>query len=168
MGLLSLILGKRAPARAVATPVPVLRAGASLAQIEAAEAELLKRPQVPYELTHRFAPGVYLRGVVIPAGCEVTGAEHTTDHFNILQRGRVLVLCGDTVTELRAPCVFIAEAGVRKVVRTLEETEWLNIHPTEETDISKIEAAFVKYSETFKLHAASADALPCSNEKGAA
>ena len=157
MRLLPRIFGR---ARAsVPDRVLALGAGATLAQIETVEAQLLRQPQVHAPVIHRFAPGVYMRTVIIPAGCNALGHEHLTDHFNVILRGRVLVLCGGRVEEIRAPAVFVASAGVRKVVHTLEETEWANIHPTTETDLTKIEAAFVRHSPTFELHAAEAAAL---------
>ncbi len=154
MGLISRLLGRETPAR-----VLTLGAGASLAQIERVEGELLRRPQVDAPVLHRFAPGVYLRTIIMPAGCDVIGHEHTTEHFNVVLRGRALVLCEGRVEIVQAPAVFVSGAGVRKVLHILEEMEWATIHPTRETDLEKLEKALIVKSETWKLHALEVAAL---------
>ena len=49
----------------------------------------------------------------------------------------------EEVIHLKAPCIFESEAGVAKVAYFHADTVWLNIHPTKETDLSKIEAAVI-------------------------
>jgi quercetin dioxygenase-like cupin family protein len=134
-------------------------AGASLAQIERVEADMLRRPQVEVPVCHRFAPGVYLRSVVMPAGSNVIGHEHLTEHFNIVLRGRALVLCEGVVSEIVAPDVFVSGAGVRKVLHILEECEWATLHPTAETDPERLETELIRKSASFALHAAEVAAL---------
>lgn len=116
-------------------------------------------PQLEIPVRHQFAPGCYVRTVILPAGAQAIGHEHTTDHFNVILRGRVRVLCDGKVEELRGPCMFLAAAGSRKVVMALEETEWSNIHPTTETDLIKLENTLVRKSAAWLLSRAEAEAL---------
>jgi hypothetical protein len=147
------------PAPAEVAPLLVLGGGLSLAEIERAEAEELRRPQIDIPVLHRFAPGLYLRTVVMPAGARVIGHEHTTEHFNFVLRGRCLVATGDRVEEIVGPCVFPSGAGVRKVLLILEETVWATAHPTTETNLVTLEATLIRKSPTWQRHAAELAAL---------
>lgn len=109
----------------------------------------LKFPQVPTAVGHRFAPGVYLRSIFMPAGSRVIGHKHKTTHFNIVLAGRCQVIDEDKVVELVAPFVFVSEAGTKKILNIIEDTIWATIHPTEETDISILEDALVTKSQAY-------------------
>lgn len=98
---------------------------------------------------HTFLPGLYLRKVTMPEGAMVIGHEHLTRHTNVIIRGRVKVMIDGVTEELVAPYQFISEAGVRKTLYIVEETDWLTVHLTDETDIQKLEDSIIKKSETF-------------------
>ncbi len=123
------------------------------AEIERAEGRILQLPQVDLPLIHRFAPGVYLRTVVMPAGSVIIGHEHTTEHFNIVLSGRAEVLFDGRVETVKAGDIFTSGAGVRKVLHVLETCTWATIHPTEETDLEKIESKLIRKSDTWQAHA---------------
>jgi hypothetical protein len=107
--------------------------------------ELAKLPQEDAPVTHRFAPGVYLREIAMPADSIVIGRVHRTRHFNVLLSGACLIVHADgTQEELRAPMTFISEAGVQKVLYILEDMRWQTIHPTEETDLAKLDEMLVE------------------------
>jgi hypothetical protein len=118
-------------------------------QAETLEKALLERPQVEMPLKHQFAPGVYFREILMPAGTFVVGHEHKTDHFNVILTGRARVLIDGVVEELAAPAVFRSGPGVRKVLYILEDMRWATIHPTQETDVDKLEAELIVKSPTF-------------------
>jgi len=109
------------------------------------EKECLKLEQVECPVTHDFADGVYIRKTQMPAGTFAIGKRHRFKTYNILLRGKITVFMGEhlPVKELKAPCTFISDAGVKKMAFFHEDTEWLNIHPTEETDIKEIENIFI-------------------------
>jgi quercetin dioxygenase-like cupin family protein len=117
--------------------------------LEAMEAELLKHPQVEAPLTHHFAPGVYMREVFMPAGCIFIGHEHTTEHFNIVLSGAGKVVIDGQTSRIVAPCVFSSGVGVRKAIIIEEDMRWLTVHPTDETDIEKLEAKLIRKSDYF-------------------
>lgn len=124
--------------------------------VEELEARLLPTAQTKIKYFHTFAPGVYVREAHVEGGTIGIGHEHTTKNVNVLLKGRVKIVAGDSVLEMAAPCVFVAEPGVRKVAHFLEDTIWLNVlhNPTDETDLRKLEDLFVIKSQTFLEHEA--------------
>lgn len=122
-------------------------------QVEAKEAQMLVEGEhVECPLRHDFAPGVYLRTVLMPAGVMVIGHEHKTRHFNVVHSGKARVLIGGAVADIVAPCIFVSEPGVRKVLLILESMEWSTIHPTHETDLAKLEELLIIKSQAFLHH----------------
>jgi hypothetical protein len=90
--------------------------------------------------THHFAPGVYLREMVIPKGMILTGAIHKTRHLNICSAGDISVLTTEGVRRIKAPCVIMSEAGCKRAGFAHENTVWTCIHenPANETDVGKL------------------------------
>jgi len=115
--------------------------------------ECAKLEQVPCPVVHDFADGVYVRKTTMPAGTFAIGKCHKFKTYNILLRGKITVYMGEhvPVREFTAPCTFTSDAGIKKIAFFHEETEWLNIHPTEETDLEKIEKAFIIPDTEFVL-----------------
>lgn len=130
------------------------KVGVTNAEIEALEADRLTRPSVFIRVEHTFAPGVIVRTMYVPAETEVIGHEHKVQHINMLIKGSCEILAGDEVIRLKAPLIFVADAGVRKVARFHEESVWANIlpNPTNETEPEKIEELFVVKSATYRAH----------------
>lgn len=90
-------------------------------------------------VVHRFTPGCYLREIFMPAGTRVIGKIHTTEHFNILLKGRVTVITAEGSEHIQAPYTFVSKAGVQKVVDIHEDCVWQTVHITKETDLEVIE-----------------------------
>lgn len=110
--------------------------------------ELAKFQQTECPVVHRFAPGVYLREIHMPADTVVIGKVHKTEHFNILVKGACLIVHQDgTREELRAPMTFVSKAGVQKVLYILEDMIWQTVHVTQETDMEKLAAEIVEPCE---------------------
>jgi quercetin dioxygenase-like cupin family protein len=89
--------------------------------------------------SHHFAPGVYAREYFIPKGSVVIGKIHKTEHFNIVCKGKCSVSTEDGPLVFEGPCVFVSRPGVKKAVYAFEDTTWITIHVTEETDLERIE-----------------------------
>lgn len=117
-------------------------------KVELLEAMMLQCPQVDVPLSHLFAHGVYMRMGTIPKGSFLVGHMHTTDHLNVLFSGRVSVLMNGEVTTLTGPCVFKADAGVRKLIYAHEDATLANVHGTHETDLDRIEDELIVKSDT--------------------
>lgn len=94
-------------------------------------------------LKHTFGDGIYVRDLTIPKDTLVVGKIHRKRTLNVLLKGEITVLTEEGVRRLKAPLYFISPAGSKKIGYTHEETVWLNVHPTEETDLDKIEAEVI-------------------------
>jgi hypothetical protein len=129
----------------------IIASALSPVQIEAVEKQLLELTQIDVPLVHRFAPGIYLREVTMPAGAFIIGHEHKTEHFNVVLKGKADVMMdGKIVDTIIGPCTFVSSAGVRKLLHIHEEMIWQTIHATLETDLAKLEEALIIKSESFK------------------
>lgn len=103
--------------------------------------ELAKYPQTECPLKHHFAPGVYVREILMPAETIIIGHIHKTEHLNILIQGACFIVHeGGRREELRAPMTFVSKAGIQKVLYITEDMIWQTVHVTTETDIEKLEA----------------------------
>lgn len=92
---------------------------------------------------HRFAPGVYARELFIPAGQMIVGKPHKTEHLNIISGGTISYATVDGFNTVSAPYTFTSKAGIQKVVYAHTDTTWTTIHPTDETDLVKLEHELV-------------------------
>lgn len=126
----------------------------AISVVEKAEAALIDLPQVECPVTHHFAPGVYCRQIVMPAGSIVIGHEHMTEHLNFVLKGRAVVMVDGVRHDVQAPFVITSKPGTRKVALVLEDLVWVTVHPTTETDVEKLEATLIRKSQTFLEHCA--------------
>jgi hypothetical protein len=129
---------------------PPLRREPTREEIAAVVEELQTQPQVPCPVTHRFAPGVYLREIFMPAGTIVIGAEHRTEHFNVVLTGRARLQVAGQWEEIAAPCTFVSKPGVQKTLRILEDMRWQTIHPTTKTDPEELEAELIVVTDQYR------------------
>lgn len=91
-------------------------------------------------LTHKFAEGVYVREIFIPKGYVLTGKIHKHSHPNFLMQGEVIVITEEGGREhLKAPLSMISAPGTKRAIMALEDTVWITVHVTNETDLVKIE-----------------------------
>ena len=89
-------------------------------------------------LTHTFGDGVYIRQITMPANTVVVSEIHTTNHPYFVIKGKVSVLTEDGTVCIKAPYWGMTKAGTKRVLRIHEETVWITVHATEETDPVKI------------------------------
>lgn len=114
-------------------------------QILQLEDVISKLPQVNLDdnTAHYFAPGIYTRLLVIPAGVVLTGKIHRHEIMNVLVSGTIKVTTDDGVEELTGPMIFNSKAGTKKAAYAITDVIWLNIHPTKLTDLDEIEREFI-------------------------
>ncbi len=105
----------------------------------ALENEMRKHPQLEDQVTHHFAPGVYARELFIPKGALLTGKIHKTEHLNIISQGKIIVSNMGESRTITAPHILVSKPGTKRAGYALEDTIWITIHPTLETDLIKIE-----------------------------
>lgn len=97
-------------------------------------------------LKHSFAPGVYVREIFIPKGMLIVGKLHKHAHPNFLMSGDVSVATEEGVKRIKGPCSMISPAGTKRVVFAHEDTVWITVHVTQETDLAKIEEEVIAKS----------------------
>lgn len=123
--------------------------------LDSVESSMLRHPaadiggKVLCQLSHHFGPHVYVRKLKRPADCYILGHAHKTEHLNVLISGRLSVIMDGKLRVIEAGEVFLSEAGVRKLTYAHLESTLITIHPTDETDIDKLEDELVVKSGDF-------------------
>ncbi|WP_336939378.1 hypothetical protein [Acinetobacter modestus] len=103
---------------------------------------LLQFEQAEIPVYHHFSIATYARECHLPANTFVIGKVHRHAHINIISKGRVLLATPNGFQLLTAPCEFINEVGVKRVLYVLEDTTWTTVHKnlSNTQDLAKIEA----------------------------
>lgn len=129
-------------------------------KILALEAAMLAMPerQISLEIRHHFAPGLYLREMILPKDVCLTGKIHKTEHFCILSKGKVSVHTEEGHQVLTAPAVIHSMPGAKRAIYSHEDSVWTNIHHNPENlrDLDAIEAHYV--TDSFEKFQAFAEA----------
>ena len=117
------------------------------------EKELSKLPQLDEDLNHHFMGGVYIRELKIPRGALIIGKRHRHKTCNILMKGKMAVYSEETgqAEIIEGPLAFESQPMVKKMAYCFEECIFMNIHPTEETDLKKVEDIFIIPEEEYLL-----------------
>lgn len=120
---------------------------ATRAQVNALEEMLKAFAPVDLPVTNHFSEGVYARELFIPKGTTLTGKIHKFSNLNIMVSGELSVLTENGVQRVKAPFVVTSPAGTKRVAYAHEDTRWITIHGTNETDVEKIEHQFIAQNE---------------------
>lgn len=110
------------------------------------ENELLKLDQFDIPTTHTFMGGVYARQIIMPKGSLIIGKRHRHKTCNVVVSGKVSIYMGDDVPILNIDSPFFmfeSAAGVKKMLYAHTDTVFTTFHPTEETDLDKLEQQFI-------------------------
>lgn len=114
-----------------------------ITRLEQAIRDDLEPVDLDQHTSHHFAPGIYVRELFIPAGTVLTGKIHRFELMNILVSGTIRVTTDDGVKTLTGPKIFNSAAGTQKAGYAVTDTVWLNVHPTQLTDLEEIEKHFI-------------------------
>lgn len=108
-------------------------------RVEHLEQLLEEYPEAPCPLQHRFAPGVYVREMLIPAGVVATGAVHKTQHITIVV-GHCWLTTEQGMQEFKGYSSFLSEPGMKRAIYAVEPTIVSTVHhnPTDERDLDKL------------------------------
>lgn len=90
-------------------------------------------------LKHTFVDGAYVRELFMPKGMVFSTRVHRITHAYFLLKGDVSVLTEQGIVRLRAPLSGVTLAGTKRLIYTHEDTIWVTVHVTKETDLKKIE-----------------------------
>lgn len=117
------------------------------AEIMALQQYMQEQPdQIQPPVLHHFAPGMYGREILLPAGSLVVGKIHKHAHLNIISMGRCRVVTEDGPLELEAPYTFVSKPGTKRVVLAHTDVVWTTCHVTESTDLEHIESEIIAES----------------------
>ena len=124
----------------------------SRAKILALENEMVKQPgQLDLDVQHYFSGGLYARELFIPKGTLLTGRVHKTDHLNFLMKGDIEVMTDTGIKRLTAPAIIPAKAGIKRVGYAYEDSIWVSVHATEETDMDRVEDTLVEPMQSGRI-----------------
>lgn len=130
--------------------VPDKSPAAIRAQIRSLTDGLLASPdQRDFEVEHTLIDGVYTRTLFIPKGSLLVGKIHLKECVNIVAKGDISVLTETGSGRFQAGHVAVSPPGIQKVGYAHQDTVFINVFRTDETDIEKIEAqiATTEYAE---------------------
>lgn len=130
--------------------VPDKSPAAIRAQIRALTNGLLTSPEKrEFDVEHTLIEGVYTRTLFIPKGSLLVGKIHLKECVNIVAKGDISVLTETGSGRFKAGHVATSQPGIQKVGYAHEDTVFINVFRTDETDIEKIEAqiATTEYAE---------------------
>jgi hypothetical protein len=90
-------------------------------------------------LKHEFVDGAYVRELTMPKNLLFVSKIHKVKHPYFIMKGDVSVLTEDGIVRIKGPYHGITPAGTKRVIWTHEDTLWVTVHVTKETDLEKIE-----------------------------
>lgn len=127
-------------------------------KIDALQSMMKDLPQADIPVTNTFSGGVYAREIFIPKGTVLIGKVHLTEHLNICLKGDLTFLTIDGPRRIKAPAMFSAPAGTKKLAYANEDSIWVNVHPALCDDPDKIvDAVTVDYFADYDRLLAKAD-----------
>ncbi len=94
-------------------------------------------------LKHTFADGLYIRQMSAPKGMLNVSKLHKTTHPYFILKGKFSVSTEMGFVLIQAPYMGITKAGTKRIVYFHEDTIWITVHATEETDLEKIEEELI-------------------------
>lgn len=94
-------------------------------------------------LEHYFGDGLYIRKMTAPKGMLNVSKLHKTTHPFFILEGDVSVQTEKGLIRIKAPYFGITKAGTKRIVYFHEDTVWITVHATKETDLKKIEEELI-------------------------
>lgn len=108
--------------------------------IEQRKEEMLVSPnRVELPFTESLQQGLYTRTLFIPRGCELVGKIHRKPCVNIVAKGDITIMTETGLMRVQAGYSVTSPAGIQKIGYAHEDTIFINVFRTDETEISKIE-----------------------------
>lgn len=97
----------------------------------------------PKELNH-FADGLYAREIHLKAGTVFASKIHKYTHFLFVLSGRCQVVDEHYgAQEIVGPAMIKTLPLTKRAVRVLEDSVWITVHATDETDVDEIEKQII-------------------------
>ena len=105
---------------------------------------------------HSFGEGCYVREWNSPAGMLVVSKVHKIAHPFFVLKGVISVATEDGVEKIEAPHYGITPAGTKRVLYVHEDTQWVTVHVTDQTDLGEIEKEIIAEDPANQLDFATA------------
>lgn len=116
-------------------------------RVFALERSMLQFEAVDIDIDHLFCNGMYARTMYVPKGITLTGKIHKYPQINICAKGDVTVFMENGPIRVGAGFHTVSPAGAKRAFYAHEDSIWIVILKTDETDIEKIEGELVTNSE---------------------
>jgi len=97
-------------------------------------------------LKHTFADGLYIRQYTGIKDTIAISKLHKTNHPYFVMTGDASVMTEHGTVRIKAPYWGITKAGTKRILYFHEETIFITVHATEETDLEKIEELVIAKS----------------------
>lgn len=124
----------------------------AISQVQQLEDVIKAFPQVDLPLGHYLIPGVYVRAMMIPKGTVLTGKIHNHECVSIVAKGSITVQADEGPVRLEAGWIGVSKAGIKRAGYAHEDTVFITIHRTDNTELEAIEEELVSESyEDYKL-----------------
>jgi len=103
-----------------------------------------------FKIESEFSDQLYMRKMYMPKECVVVSAMHHTEHFWFLLKGRILVTTDGNEVEHIAPCYEKSMKGAKRLILSLEDSLFINVHknPTNTKEMKEVEESL--YSITLE------------------
>ena len=106
-------------------------------------------------LKHSFAEGMYVRELFVPKGELIVGKIHKKSNPVFILSGDISILSEKGIKRFKAPCYLISEPGAKRIGYAHEDTTWVEVFASHETDLVKLEAEliakdFIEYDQEVK------------------
>jgi hypothetical protein len=115
--------------------------------------------QTSFDVDHIVGGGMYMRVMRIPKGQLLVGKIHRKACMNIVTKGDITLMTELGKKRVQAGFRALSKPGTMKVGFAHEDTEFINVFRTNETDIAKIEAEIA--CESHDLVPAEEKERPC-------
>jgi hypothetical protein len=118
-------------------------------ELKRIEQMMMLENQVELETKHMFTEGQYIRELHIPKGTLLVGKRHRNKTLNMLIKGSMTIHDEHNSFDIKAPWYGESEALTKKAGYAHEDSIFLNIHVTNETDLDIIEKEFIITEEEY-------------------
>lgn len=115
------------------------------------ETILKEFPQTEIPILHEFMGGIYTRSIFVPEGTLIIGKRHRYESCNLLLVGEMSIYMGEDmpVKRIKGPLFFKSEPGTKKMAYCHSDVIFINLHPTDKTDVDEIENEFIISEEEY-------------------
>lgn len=93
-----------------------------------------------FPLVHKFADGLYVRQITVPAQTLTVTKIHRQTHPFFILKGTVSILTEDGVKKITAPFSGITKSGTKRVIWHHDEVVLTTVHRTDSLDVDEIES----------------------------